>query len=78
MDRSIFWWCLSIRGGKGVLGMVLWCSGILLIAFYDGYLGAIDGFCSTDFIGGNWKVYDLVLFDGFFYGLCIRPSYKLL
>ena len=32
MASSIFWWCLAIIGGKGILGLVLWCSGILLIA----------------------------------------------
>ena len=31
MARSTFWWCLTIRGGKVILGMVLWCSVILLI-----------------------------------------------
>ena len=29
---STCWWCLAIRGGKGILGMVLWCYRILLIA----------------------------------------------
>ena len=32
MASSTFWWCLAIRGGKGILGMVLWCYGILIIA----------------------------------------------
>ena len=32
MASSTFWWCLAIRGGKGILGMVLWCSGLLMIA----------------------------------------------
>ena len=45
--------------------MVLWAPTDLL-ALYDGYLGAIDGFFSADSIGGNWKVSDLVLLDGFF------------
>ena len=26
------WWCLDMIGGKGILGVVMWCSGILLIA----------------------------------------------
>ena len=32
MAISKFWWYLATGGGKGVLGTVLWCSGILLIA----------------------------------------------
>ena len=32
MASSTFWWSLDIRGDKGILGIVLWCSGILLIA----------------------------------------------
>ena len=43
MDSSKFWWCLAIRGGKVILGMVLWCSGILLIALNS--------------IMGNWGTY---------------------
>ena len=31
MASSTFCWCLAIRGGKGILGMVLWCAGLLLI-----------------------------------------------
>ena len=26
------WWCLDIGGGNGILGIVLWCSGILRMA----------------------------------------------
>ena len=56
--------------------VVLWDpSGCL--ALYDGYLVSIDGFCSADVIGGNQKVSYLVLLDGFFYGLCRRPSYEV-
>ena len=29
---SAFWWCWSIRGGKGILGMFFWCPGIPLIS----------------------------------------------
>ena len=61
------------RGGL----MVLWYHYDCL-AFYDGYLGAIDGFFSADVIGGNWTFYNLVLLDGFFQGLCTRPYYELL
>ena len=32
MASSIFWWCLATRGGKVILGMVLWCSGLFLVA----------------------------------------------
>ena len=32
MAGSTFWWYFYIREGKGILGMVLWCSGLLLIA----------------------------------------------
>ena len=32
MVSSAFWWCLAIRGGKGILGMVLCCSGLLMSA----------------------------------------------
>ena len=32
MASSIFYWCLTTRGGKGIFGMALWCSGLLLIA----------------------------------------------
>ena len=68
MASSTFWWCLSIRGGKDILGMVLWCSGILLNALpcMIVILGGMDGFCSVDVIGGNQTVYDLVLLDGLF------------
>ena len=45
--------------------VVLWAPSDCL-AFYDGYLGGIDGFCSADVIGGNWTVFDLVIFDGLF------------
>ena len=34
MASSILWRCLDIRGGEGILGMVLWCSGTLLIALH--------------------------------------------
>ena len=36
------------------------------LTLYNGYLGAVDGFCSADVIGGNWTVSNLVLLDGFF------------
>ena len=36
------------------------------LALYDGYLGAIDGFCSSDVICGNWTVTDLIILDSFF------------
>ena len=49
------------------------CDGLVVLwypydclAFYGGYLGAIDGFFSADVIGGNRIVSDLVLMDGFF------------
>ena len=29
---STLWCCLAMRGGKNILGMVLWRSGILLVA----------------------------------------------
>ena len=45
--------------------VVLWNPSYFL-ALYDGYLGAIDGFCSAYFIGGNRTVSDLVLLDVFF------------
>ena len=45
--------------------VVLWDPSDCL-ALYDGYLGAIDGFCSADVIGGNRTVSDLVLLDGLF------------
>ena len=45
--------------------MVLWDNSDFL-AFYDGYLGDIDGFCYADVIGGNRIVSDLVPLDGFF------------
>ena len=45
--------------------VVLWDTSDCLELF-DGYLGGIDGFFSADVIGGNRKVSDLVLFDGFF------------
>ena len=32
MASSTCWWCLAIRGGAGILGVVFWFSGILLIA----------------------------------------------
>ena len=32
MASSTFWWCLDTRGGKGILGMVLWCYGIIMIS----------------------------------------------
>ena len=32
MASSTCLWCLSMIVGKGILGMVLWCSGILMIA----------------------------------------------
>ena len=32
MASSMFWRCLAMRGGKGIIGVVFCCSGILLIA----------------------------------------------
>ena len=32
MAFSTFWWCLNMIGGKVILGMVLWCSGLLIIS----------------------------------------------
>ena len=32
MASSTLWWCLATRWGKGIVDMVLWCSGILLFA----------------------------------------------
>ena len=34
MASSTLWLCLAPRGGKGILGMVLWYSGLLLMALY--------------------------------------------
>ena len=34
------------------------------ISLYSGYLGAIDSFCSDDFVCVNWTVPDIVLFGG--------------
>ena len=31
MDSFTLWWRLAMRGGKGILGVVLWHSGILLM-----------------------------------------------
>ena len=31
MDISTFWWFLDMRRVKGILRMLLWCSGILMI-----------------------------------------------
>ena len=45
--------------------VVLWAPSDRL-ALYDGYLGAIDEFCSSYVIGGNPAVSDLVLLDGLF------------
>ena len=47
-------------------GLVLLWTPYDCLALYDGYLGAIDGFCSADVIGGNQTVSDLVLLYGFF------------
>ena len=44
--------------------VVLWATSDCP-AFYDGYLGAIDGFCSDDVVCGNLKAPDLVIFNGF-------------
>ena len=57
--------------------MVLWDTSDC-IALYYGYLGAIDGFYSADFIGGNQTVSDLIILDGLFSGLYRWPSYKFL
>ena len=45
--------------------MLLWVPSDYL-AFYDGYLGGIDGFFSTDVISGSPTVSDLVILNGFF------------
>ena len=45
--------------------VVIWTPSDCLDLHY-GYLGAIYGFFSADVIGGNLKVSDLVLLDGFF------------
>ena len=45
--------------------MVLWYTYDCL-DLYDGYLGAIDGFCYADDVCGNWTVPDLILLHGFF------------
>ena len=34
MASSTLWLWLAPRGGKGILGMVLWYSGLLLMALY--------------------------------------------
>ena len=57
--------------------VVLWDPSYFL-ALYYGYLGGIDGSCSSDFICVNPTVSDLVILDGFFSCLCIRPFYELL
>ena len=59
-------------------GLVVLWDPYDFLDLYDGYLGAIYGFCYADVIGGNWTVYDLVLLDGLLKGLCRRPYYKLL
>ena len=45
--------------------VVIWDPSDCL-ELYDGHLGAIYGFCSSDVISDYWTVYDLVLLDGFF------------
>ena len=40
--------------------VVIWDPSDCL-ALYDEYMGTIYGFLSTDLIGGNWRVSDLVL-----------------
>ena len=59
MAISTFWWCLAIKGGMFILGIILWCYGLLIIA-----LTCI--LRSADVICGNWEVSDLVIFYGFF------------
>ena len=56
------------RRGQGYPwdGLVVRWAPSDFIALYDGYLGAIYGFCSADVIGGNRTVSDLFLLDGFF------------
>ena len=45
--------------------MVIWDPSDCL-DLYDGYLGVIDGFCSSDVIFVNCTVPDLVLLGGLF------------
>ena len=68
MASSTFWWCLAMRGGTGIIGMVLWCSGIIMIYLpcMMGIWGPIYGFCYYDVVCGNWSVPDLILLDDFF------------
>ena len=47
-------------------GLVVIWDPYDFLALYDDYLGGIYGLYSTDVIGGNWTVYDLVLLGGFF------------
>ena len=42
IDISTLWWCFAIGGGKGILGIVLWCSVFILI-----FLTCIMGICGT-------------------------------
>ena len=41
-------------------GLVVIWPPYEFLAFYDGYLGDIYGFCSTDVVCGNWTVPDLI------------------
>ena len=47
-------------------GLVMLWGPSDVLALYDGYLGGIYGFCSSDAVCGNWKVPDLVLLNGLF------------
>ena len=45
--------------------VVLWDTSDFL-TLYDGYLGGMCGFCSSDVVCGNWIVTDLILIYGLF------------
>ena len=68
MANSTFVVVFGHRRGKGYLwyGLVVLCYPYDCLALYDMYLGAIDGFCFNDVIGGNWTVSYLVILNGFF------------
>ena len=57
MASSTFWWCLAIRGGKGVIVMVLWCSRLLLIAL-PCMMGILRHRCE---LPGNYPVFTVVM-----------------
>ena len=39
---STLWWCFEMGGGKGILGIVFWCYGILMMA-----LTCMMGICGS-------------------------------